>query len=322
MFAWLFKHPVALYQQGELVFAGEFGVLWWLAAALLLGLSILFARRLRGWSLWRRVTIHGLQLAAVALVLGLLAQPALEVLRLAAGANTVAVLVDASESMALPSGEGEGESRFEVAARLVDEPLVAAAGDAAVVRFAFDERLRLLGDGEVPQAVGQRSRLVDALTELATHYAEGALAAVVVLTDGAQNGDDGVDLTALSAAGVPAHVVGVGPSAVAGDVELKALYAAGAGGSEYAGEGSGGHVAGGTGGRVWCAWRPCASSCSLRPLQGMTLDKTAAATENSLALSRPLCNACTSNRNRMWLDGAKGQAHSSPAASAEGLYLA
>ena len=124
MFAWLFKHPRALYQQGELVFAGEFGVLWWLAAALLLGLSIFFARRLRGWSLWRRVTIHGLQLAAVALVLALLAQPALEVLRLAAGANTVAVLVDASESMALPSGEGEAESRFDVAARLVDERLV------------------------------------------------------------------------------------------------------------------------------------------------------------------------------------------------------
>ena len=110
-----------------------------------------------------------------------------------------------------------------MAARLVDEPLVAAAGDAEVVRFAFDERLRLLGDGETPEAVGQRSRLVDALTELATHYAEGALAAVVVLTDGAQNGGDGVDLTALSAAGVPAHVVGIGPSAVAGDVELKTL---------------------------------------------------------------------------------------------------
>ena len=99
------------------MFASELGVLWWLAAALLLGLSIFFARRLRRWSLWRRVTIHGLQLTAVVLVLALLAQPALEVLRLAAGANTVAVLVDASESMALPRGEGEGESRFDVAAR-------------------------------------------------------------------------------------------------------------------------------------------------------------------------------------------------------------
>ena len=85
MFAWLFRHPRALYQQGELVFAGDLGALWWLAAAVLLGLSIFFAQRLRGWSLWRRVTIHGLQLAAVALVLGLLGQPALEVLRLAAG---------------------------------------------------------------------------------------------------------------------------------------------------------------------------------------------------------------------------------------------
>lgn len=223
MFAWLFKHPRTLYQQGEMVFGGDFGVVWWLAAAVLLALSIFFARRLRGWSWGRRVTIHGLQVAAVAVVLALLAQPALEVLRLVAGANTVAVLLDTSESMALPSGAAEGESRFDVAARLAGEPLAAAAGEAEVVRFAFDEGLRRLGLDEAPEAEGQRSRLVDALTDLATHYAEGALAAIVVLTDGAQNGGDGVDLTPLSAAGVPAHVVAIGPTAVAGDVELKSL---------------------------------------------------------------------------------------------------
>ena len=319
MFAWFFKHPQPLYQQGELVFAGEFGLLWWLAAALLLGLSIFFARRLRGWSLWRRVTIHGLQLAAVALVLALLAQPALEVLRLAAGANTVAVLVDASESMALPSGEGE--SRFEVAARLVEEPLVAAAGDAEVVRFAFDERLRLLGDGETPQAVGQRSRLVDAY-RVGDALRRGGAGGRRGVDGRAQNGGDGVDLTALSAAGVPAHVVGIGPSAVAGDVELKTLslpervapntqVTARLVISQVARAGA----SGARGGRA-------PRLVLVGPLPGMTLDKTAAASEDPLASSRPLCNACISNRNRMWLDGAKGQAHSSPAASAEGLYLA
>ena len=231
-------------------------------------------------------------------------------------------LVDASESMALPSGEGEGESRFGVAARLVDERLVAAAGDAEVVRFAFDERLRLLGDGETPQAVGQRSRLVDALTELVTYYAEGALAAVVVFDGrGVQRRRwcrfDGVER-------------GRGARSCCGDRAWRSgwrcgaqnAFAAGADGADYGGEG-------------WVVISQAARAGAARArggqaprlvlvgtLQGMTLDKTAAATENSLASSRPLCNACISNRNRMWLDGAKGQAHSSPAASAEGLYLA
>ena len=223
VFAWLFKYPRSVYQQGELVFAGDFGAWWWLAAGVLLGLSVVFARRLRGWSLRRRIVIHGLQAAAVALVLALVAQPALEVLRLAPGVNTVAVLLDTSESMALPSGEHERQTRLEVATRLLGEALPAAAGKAEVVRFAFDERLRRLASGEAPRAVGQRSRLVDAVTELATHYADGVLAAIVVLTDGAQNGGDRVDLTPLRAAGVPVHAVGIGPSAVPGDLELKEL---------------------------------------------------------------------------------------------------
>ena len=45
---------------GDLVFAG-LGVVWWLAAGLLLALGIAFARRLARWSLARRMTIHGLK---------------------------------------------------------------------------------------------------------------------------------------------------------------------------------------------------------------------------------------------------------------------
>lgn len=223
VFAWLFKYPRSVYQQGELVFAGDFGAWWWLAAGVLLGLSVVFARRLRGWSPRRRIAIHGLQAAAVALVLALVAQPALEVLRLAPGVNTVAVVLDTSESMALPNDEDTRETRIDVAARLLGEEIPAAAGEADLVRFAFDERLRRLASGEAPGAVGRRSRLVDAVTELATHYADGALAAIVVLTDGAQNGGDSVDMTRLTAAGVPVHPVGIGPSAVPGDLELKEL---------------------------------------------------------------------------------------------------
>ena len=102
-FEWLFKYPRQAYEQGEWLFTGGLGAVWWVAAALLLALGVVFGRRLARWSLPRRLLVHLLQLAAAALILALLAAPALEVIRSTPGANTVAVLVDASASMALPA---------------------------------------------------------------------------------------------------------------------------------------------------------------------------------------------------------------------------
>ena len=217
MFEWLFKYPRHAYEQGELVFEGGIGTFWWVAAALLLALSVAFARRLSDWPWHRRAAVHALQVAAVGVLLAILAGPALQVLRVAPGLNSVAVLVDTSASMALPDASGAG-SRLDRAKRLVAEGLV---GDLPATIYGFDDGLRR-AESEGLAPVGERSRLVHALGRLAGSYDQGALAAIVVLTDGAQTPGDQDDLEPLSG-GVPIHTVGLGTRSIAGDAEIASV---------------------------------------------------------------------------------------------------
>ena len=223
-FEWLFKYPRQAYAQGELAFAGEFGVLWWGAAGVLLALGIGFGRRVARFSAFRRITVHLLQIAAVGVLLTLLAEPVLEVTRLAPGANTIAVLVDSSASMALPAEPRgtEGETRMDVAKRLIGDRVTAASGGSKVALFHFSDGLGRADGITDLRAEGDRSRLAESLTDLATHFDQGALAAVIVLTDGAHNGGD-VSWDAVAATGIPVHPVGIGPTEIPGDVELTDL---------------------------------------------------------------------------------------------------
>ena len=219
-FEWLFKYPRHAFAQGELAFAGDVGMVWWGVAAALLALSIVFGRRVARFSWPRRVAIHLLQAGAIAVVLALLAEPVLEVTRLAPGANTVAVLVDTSMSMDLPV-DPDRETRLDLAKRLVAGPIQSASRDAKVALFGFDRDIERVEDIQLLAAQGDRSHMIESVGQLAAHYDQGALAAVVVLTDGADNGQG--DLDELTATGVPVHTVGIGPAEIDGDVELAEL---------------------------------------------------------------------------------------------------
>ena len=221
-FEWLFKYPRQAFAQGELAFAGDFGALWWGAAIVLLGLGIAFGRRVAQFTPGRRTVIHLLQIAAVAVVLTLLAQPVLEVTRLAPGANTIAVLVDASESMALPARDANGETRLDIAKRLASDEIPGAGQGSRIALFQFSDSLASAEDIAELRTDGTRSRLLESVVDLATRYDQGALAAVVVLTDGAHNGGS-LGWDALRETGIPVHAVGIGPPEIAGDVELAEL---------------------------------------------------------------------------------------------------
>lgn len=220
-FEWLFKYPRQAYAQGELAFAGDFGLLWWGAVAVLLTLGIVFGRRVAQFSMLRRATVYLLQITAIAVLATLIAEPVLEVTRLAPGANTVAVLVDSSQSMALPA-QTDDETRMDVAKRLISDEIEAASGGSLLALFQFDDALRQANTVVDLQASGDRSRLLESLADLATHYDQGALAAVVVVTDGAHNGGSVVWET-LAETGIPVHSIGVGPAGIPGDVELAEL---------------------------------------------------------------------------------------------------
>lgn len=218
-FEWLFKYPRQAFAQGELAFAGDFGALWWGAVLVLLTLGIVFGRRVARFTLLRRATVYLLQIAAIAVLLTLIAEPVLEVTRLAPGANTVAVLVDSSESMALPARAANDETRLGVAKRLVGDEIEAASRGSQVALFHFDDALRQADTVAELRAEGDRSRLLESLADLATHYDQGALAAIIVVTDGAHNGSS-IGWETLAETGIPIHSIGVGPADIPGDVEL------------------------------------------------------------------------------------------------------
>lgn len=221
-FEWLFKYPRQAYAQGELAFAGDFGALWWGAVVVLLTLGIVFGRRVARFTVFRRATVYLLQTAAIAVLLTIIAEPVLEVTRLAPGANTVAVLVDSSESMALPARASDTETRFAAAKRLVGDEIEAASGGSRLALFHFDDALRQADTVADLQAGGDRSRLLESLADLATHYDQGALAAVIVITDGAHNGRS-VGWETLTETGIPVHSIGIGQAEIPGDLELAEL---------------------------------------------------------------------------------------------------
>ncbi len=226
MFEWLFKYSSDLYRQAEFTFATGLASAWWVvigAAALALLAASLWRRgRLARWSGARRLVVFGFQAASLAVILALLAQPTLVVRQIKPGANTIAVLIDDSESMSLPAGGGE--SRLALARRVAERDIVPAVGErSSVALFRFAEGARRVESLDALTADGGRTGLVASLTQAAAAFDNEALAAVVVVTDGAANADRGDDLGTLLAAGVPVHAVGIGPESNAGDVELAAV---------------------------------------------------------------------------------------------------
>ena len=144
-----------------------------------------------------------LRFVALALLLWLLAQPALD-LPGAGGAHLV-VLLDRSRSMDLPSRAG-GEPRRAVAAHAVEALQRALRGRASVEVLPFSDHL---APSAARDSAGSATALGDALDELAGSDALRRASAVAVVSDGAVNaGRD--PAVAAQALGLPVHTVRVG----------------------------------------------------------------------------------------------------------------
>ena len=164
-------------------------------------------------------------------MIGLLAGPALQITRLEPGTNNVAVLVDQSGSMAFPdtaSNEaGEDASRHQAALDLLDQHLLNALAQLAdVALFSFDASAMRVAT--LPRAVSQGdTHLVSATNSVLASFKGMPLAAVVVLSDGADNeAFAALDAAALASHGVPVHTIGFGPSAMPGEALLTDVYMA------------------------------------------------------------------------------------------------
>ncbi len=226
MFQWLFKFPRAVFARGELVFLSSWPT-WALLLACLVGAAALAAVIIRQLPPGaarahraRAAVIWLLQSALVSLLLVLLWQPALSVSQLKSQQNIVAFLIDDSRSMRL---EDEGASReAEAVATLQGGVLDAVARRFQVRLYRLDQGIARIDGLKELRAEGAATHLSAGLRELAAETAGLPLGAVVLLSDGSDNGT-GVDAEALAPLRerhIPVHTVGFGRERARQDVEL------------------------------------------------------------------------------------------------------
>lgn len=224
MFPLLFKHSQWAYRAGDFAFASSWPV--WLLVALIVAGACLVAwslSRRPQLGLWRKLLIGSLQTALLALLLFMLWRPVLIVERVRDRENVVAVVMDASASMA--HGQGELSRLQEAVDALGNGPLDALRKTFAVRLFGFAHDvipMKALGDVPPP---GPQTRIGDALHAVLQTGASVPLAGIVIVTDGGENGGTlGEDrLAELATFGVPIHTVGVGPERTSNDLELDSV---------------------------------------------------------------------------------------------------
>jgi len=221
----LFKYRPVLFQEGEVRFATT-GWFWIVLVGLVVtGLSAWTYRMARGRTTGRdRLLLTGLRASVLALLLFAILKPTLVLTRVIPERNFVGILVDDSRSMTVE--DQDGLSRAEVA-------LAQIGDDEASLRSRLDERfgVRVFRFSEVASRIdslaqlsfaGRRTDLAAALDFVRDELAGVPLSGLVVLSDGADNGDRPLQdaLLPLKAASIPVFTVGIGEEGVGQDVQV------------------------------------------------------------------------------------------------------
>jgi uncharacterized membrane protein len=226
VFELLFRHSPWAFRAGELAF-GRGWPLWWLYSLVALGAVVIAATLL-----WRRRQLGPVRLAVLGLVqllflasvLLLLWRPVLNVEQIRERRNVVAVLVDTSGSMQ----EDTPVPRLEQARQaLAAGPLDALARTSQLRLFGFAANAQPVESLAELRAGGAQTRIGDSLRTVLAMAGSVPLAGVVLVGDGAENGDSlsEADFAQLRAFGVPIHTVGVGPLQLTNDLELAQVSA-------------------------------------------------------------------------------------------------
>ncbi len=227
MFEALFTHPLWAYRTGTFAFASQWP-LWLLGALLTLAVAVIV------FTLWRRqrqarhklsaaqLTLLGsLQTVFIALVLCLLWRPVLNVERVRDRENVLGVVLDASASMAY--GEQEQSRLQQAVAALRGEPLDALQKVFDVQLYSFAHEAQPIPTLESVPPPGTQTRIGDSLVQVLQTAGSTPLAGIVLLSDGAENGDSLSEerLTEIASYGVPIHTVGLGPETNPTDLEIE-----------------------------------------------------------------------------------------------------
>lgn len=238
MFELLFTHPLWAYRTGTFAFAGGWP-LWLLVASILAGAALIAASLLRRRQIGaaRLLLIGAAQTALLALVMCLLWRPVLNVERVRDRENVLAVALDASASMAhadagdqitvpkigLPQADPPQARLQQAITAMRDTALPALQKSFEVRLFSFAARTESLPAIDAVPPPGPQTRIGDALLQLLQTAGSMPLAGIVLVSDGAENGDTLSEerLAEIASFGIPVHTVGVGPERIAADLELE-----------------------------------------------------------------------------------------------------
>ena len=228
MLEFAFKYPPELFARGSL--AMQWSAAAFLVAVLLIGalaaLGLGYAG-LKSSGRRDRAVLWTLRTALLALLLFLLLDPRLVVDTDIPVRGHVTVLIDDSLSMRIRDLDGDSRAKF------VTSTFTPGAGSLAqALEQRFDTRflrfsgtVEALAAGEAPEFRGTRSDLAQALERLARTPDADALAAIVLVTDGAVDGGRARDesVRAFRASGIPVHAIGVGAESAPPDLEVRAV---------------------------------------------------------------------------------------------------
>lgn len=230
MFEHLFTHPLWAYRNGTFAFASGWP-LWLLVVAILVGAALVAAGLLRRRQIGatRLVMIGVVQTTLLALVLCLLWRPVLNVERVRDRENVLAVALDASASMAHADSGAADQSRLQEAVAVLRSNALPALQKSFEVRlFSFATHTQSLPAIDAIPPPGPQTRIGNALLQLLQTAGSVPLAGIVLVSDGAENGNTLSEeyLAQIASYGVPVHTVGVGPEQIAADLELESVRVA------------------------------------------------------------------------------------------------
>jgi uncharacterized membrane protein len=204
-----------------------------LVAVISIAVVVLAWQNVRALNRKRRALLLGLRGAAVVALIGLFLEPGVRLENVTRVRNHVAVLVDDSRSMALPA-DGGGTRLDAVKKELASEEgtLAKWREQHQIDYFAVSDRARPIGGPDQLTGRGDATHLLAALEDVATRFKPQDLAAVVLLSDGADNGALGeavhgsdevppVVKEAVQRLGAPVHTLFTGPKDPPKDIAIE-----------------------------------------------------------------------------------------------------
>ena len=232
MLEFLLKYSPVVIQEGKFAFRNFPPVIILIAVATVLAIVLWTSYRKTTLQLSRpfKTTLMILKSAVIGLLLVALLEPVLTVTTVVPQKSSLVVLVDDSRSMSIKDAQSQ-VSRLSYAANLLGNParpgLLADLGkNFKLQTFRFSSEVEFLRDANSTTGQGAVSDLGKSLGFAADLTDQSAVAGVVLLTDGADNGEaDPLETAALlKNKNAPVYVVGIG-SDLAEDIEISKVTA-------------------------------------------------------------------------------------------------